>query len=529
MSKLPALAVAVALGAWGCGSSLPVPAQRDAAGEVEVDAAADTAPAPPDGGDDARALDGRDVARDLEGSDAGSADSRDATVALDRPVDAGAPDGPDDSAAPDAAVAEVAPPVTLTFLRHDNRAFTRAQDQAFADYLAVSPNVTIAPTTVPWTTYTRALASDLARDQLAYDLVLMPPSATCTYAANLDDVPADLLTLGEASNTFFAAPLEGSTCGGKLEAVPVDYSLDYGGVVVNLDRYQARYPNKQPSWPDWTSFLAEASSLSRFDAAGKPCTNGLDIDPTWPEPVGHILLGQILQRGGRYWSASNPRLFDFGTQAARDALTEMVAWVNRDKVLSPALFPATNTFVTTRLVRGAAGYGCGDPSEPLSVMGYAGPWALASAIDQRQPGTDTRFVYAPLPPMVGVEHHFVQDAGFALAVPRTSKNRQAAWDVVRAIALSPATMRKWAATAGTLPALKANGTIAAAAADPLLAKVQPLLARGRWMGYVPYPALEVVRGAMVSNFYAAVKGTKTVDRALADMQEAANQAISQNP
>jgi ABC-type glycerol-3-phosphate transport system substrate-binding protein len=301
-----------------------------------------------------------------------------------------------------------------------------------------------------------------------------------------------------------------------------------GGVVVNLDQYQAKYPNKLPTWGNWSAFLAEASALSRFDAGGKPCANGLDIDSDWPEPGRHILLSQILQRGGHYWSTGDPRLLDFSTQQAHDSLTAMVAWVTQDKILSPALFPDRNTFVTTRLAHGATDYGCGDVSQPLSVMGYVGTWGLASTGDQRPPGNDTRFVYAPLPPMVGTDHTFVQDAGFALAVPKTSKNRQAAWDIVRAIALSPMAMRKWAATAGTLPALRVNGTAAALASDPLLSKVQPLLGRGHWMGYVPYAALEVVRGAMVTNFYAAVKGTKTIDQALVDMQEAANRSILQN-
>ena len=115
----------------------------------------------------------------------------------------------------------------------------------------------------------------------------------CGFAANLDDVPEDVLTLPVAQNTFFAAPLAGSTCGGKLKGLPVEYNLEYGGVVVNLDKYQAKFPGKTPGWTDWNQFIAEAATLSEFDDTGKPMANGLDIAAEWPEPVKHLFLSRI--------------------------------------------------------------------------------------------------------------------------------------------------------------------------------------------------------------------------------------------
>ena len=47
-----------------------------------------------------------------------------------------------------------------------------------------------------------------------------------------------------------------------------------------------------------------------------------------------------------------------------------------DKVMFSSLSPAANTFVTTRFAMGASGYGWNDVEKPLSIMGYAGTWAL---------------------------------------------------------------------------------------------------------------------------------------------------------
>jgi multiple sugar transport system substrate-binding protein len=437
-------------------------------------------------------------------------------------VGAGCGDANDPAVNPDTA------PVTLTMLRHDNASYSKADDDAFADYKVAHPNVSVMATNVDWFTWVTRLNADLPRDQYPFDLILMPPSVLCGFADHLSDVPADAVTVAQAQNTFFAAPLAGSVCNGVLKGLPVEYNLEYGGVIVNVDRYQKKYPGRTPGWATWEAFLKEASELSEVDAAtGKPCTNGLDIDPDWPEPVRHIFLSQILQRGGEYWSARKDNTFDFKTPQARDSLTAMVSWVTTNKVMSVGLIPDKNTMVTARLAKGATGYGCGDANQPLSTMGYIGTWGIPAIRNEVPMGTTTRYEFFPLPPMIGDQHRFVQNSGFAFAVPKSSKNQKVAWDLAKAIALSPEAMRKWTTTAGTLPALRANGTAAAAANDATLAKVQPLLDRGQWMGYIPAASTEPVLGAMVSNYFAVVKGQKTIDQALTDMETKANQAILQ--
>jgi multiple sugar transport system substrate-binding protein len=429
---------------------------------------------------------------------------------------------------PDGAGATVDPdsePVTITFLRHDNPTYLQADRAFFEDYVRQHPNVTIADTTVDFHTLADTLEGDLKHDQFTYDLVAIPPSRLCGYAANLLEVPAEVVSLAEAENTFFAAPLAGSTCAGHLQGLPIEYNLEYGGVVVNLEKYQARFPGKTPGWADWPSFIAEAAALSEYDPAGRPCASGLDIDPDWHEPVKHILLSQILQRGGHYWAADHT--FDFATPEARDSLAAMVEWIRTDRVMDRALVPDRNTHVTTRLAAGATGYGWNDPTRPLSVMGYVGTWGVPSVVAQLPPGAPWHFDFYPLPPMVGTEHRFVQNSGWAFAVPRTSKHPRVAWDVARSLALSETAMRKWSAVTGALPALRANGAASATEGNSSLARVQPLLAQGRWIGWIPTGAMEAVAGAMLTNTFAAVDGSKTVEEALAAMQQTANLAITQ--
>jgi multiple sugar transport system substrate-binding protein len=437
------------------------------------------------------------------------------------------------------------PAITIKYLRHDNPPYAKADDEFLADYKKLKPNVSVEVTTVRYPTLTSTLIAELKQDKLAADLVIVPPSWVCGFADNIQDVPADVISLSEAQNTFFAAPLAGSTCGGKLKGLPTEYNLEYGGVVVNMTKYQAKYgATATPNWTNWADFIGQASELTEYDAQNKPAANGLDIDNGWPQPVKHIFLSLILQNGGKYWDGADTAFdatkghnFKFANnEAANKALTEMVKWIATDKVMFPKeLVPAMNTFVTVRLAGGASGYGWDEPSnpnKPLSIMGYAGTWALANTVGQLMPTNPTKYDFVALPPMVGTEHKFVQNSGFAFVVPKTSKNAKAAWDIAKSMALSPDAMRKWAATAGSLPALKVNGTATMAMGDPQLAKVQPLFEKGQWVGYIPAAGLETIEGILVSNYFDAVKGPanggKSIPQALMDMETAANAELAKH-
>jgi ABC-type glycerol-3-phosphate transport system substrate-binding protein len=161
-------------------------------------------------------------------------------------------------------------------------------------------------------------------------------------------------------------------------------------------------------------------------------------------------------------------------------------------------------------------------------MGYLGTWGVPSTVGQLPTGTSWRYEFHPLPPMVGDKHRFIQNSGWAFAVPRTSPNKRVAWDVARSLALSPEAMRKWSAVTGALAALRANATPAAAAATPSLQKVYSLREHGQWGGYIPAAANDTALFAMVNNFFAAAAGEKTIEQALVDMQETANRAIRQH-
>jgi multiple sugar transport system substrate-binding protein len=456
------------------------------------------------------------VAMALAGSGIAGCEDDDPEVAAGTGADGGPPISP-------------AVPVTIAFLQHGNPSYDVANGAAFRAYEKAHPNVTITTTTIEYASLTATLLTDLKNDRLTADLVQIPGNWVCSFDANVVPVPPEVVTLDAAKGLFFDAPLAGATCKGALKGVPIEYNLEYGGVVVNVDKYQAKFPGKTPSWVDWKSFIAEAAQLAEFDTDGSPRANGLDIDPSWPGPAVYIFLAAILQRDGHYWSAAGDN-FDLDTPEAHAALADIVSWVVNDKVMSMSLIPNNpDGFVGTRLAQGATGYGWNDPGRPLSVMGYLGSWGLAVVkhllpADRQQ----VNYGYYALPPMVGTQHRFITYGGWVFAVPKTGKNQAVAWDIVKSLALDPAAMKQWSATVSSLPALRVNGSAEAAATDPLLAKVQPLLENGDFIGSMPAGAIQDMEGAILSNIFAVVRGTKTVDKALVDIQTTTNAAFARN-
>src|SRR3954453_22047314 len=93
-------------------------------------------------------------------------------------------------------------PTTVSFLRHDNPDYVKADDDFFAQYKASHTTVSVKGETVKYPTLAATLLSDLKADKLDFDLVRVQPSWVCTFADNLTEVPSDILTLSDAQNTF---------------------------------------------------------------------------------------------------------------------------------------------------------------------------------------------------------------------------------------------------------------------------------------------------------------------------------------
>jgi ABC-type glycerol-3-phosphate transport system substrate-binding protein len=110
------------------------------------------------------------------------------------------------------------------------------------------------------------------------------------------------------------------------------------------------------------------------------------------------------------------------------------------------------------------------------------------------------------PPFAGTEQTFVQNSGWSLVVPHSSEHQETAMDVVKFLTVNPPVVAEWNRLAGSISPLREHGTAAALASDPVKSAIQPLLEKGRWVGYIPPVPLTETRDSMYINTLAAMRG-----------------------
>jgi ABC-type glycerol-3-phosphate transport system substrate-binding protein len=387
--------------------------------------------------------------------------------------------------------AESNKPVTLVYYRHDDVAVAAADQVAFDAYTKAHPNVTFEVKVVNYNALLALLESDFATGVLKADLISVPPSYACGYAARLTAIPESTLSMAQARDAFLAAPLDGAICDGALMGFPREYNLEYGGILVNMKRYRDKLPGRSPrDWKTWEDVVSDAKQLTEYDADGKVTVAGLEFRHR--DPIKHILLALILQQGGAFWNADHSA-FAFNTPETRTALQWMADAALVHKYLNLDAPPPR--WWALALV------------EEKAAMVYTGTWGNAVATQTAaMQGKPVELEYFMHPPFFGTEHKFVQNSGWALVVPRNSEHAAVALDVARFLTTDPGTVAAWSKTAGSISPLRAQTTPEALAPDPIKSSIQPLLDKGSWVGYMAPKTLTETRDSWLNNTLAAMRG-----------------------
>jgi multiple sugar transport system substrate-binding protein len=360
--------------------------------------------------------------------------------------------------------------VTIRVWTHQNDAFNDGLGALADAYMAENPNVTITFETFDYDTYIQTLQTALPAGTEA-DILQMFGSWVCSYAEgdNLAEVPSDVLTMDDAKSQIFAAQLAGYNCGGKLYGIPQEFNIEYGAALVNTQiATDAGLPNITDGWANWDEFISEVKQLSVtqdgvMTRAGYNFTSG-DAIPT-------AFYSLILQNGGQYLTDEG---FKVNTPEGMKALELMKSFVD-EGLDDPVLFNDEENWV-------------GDSYfEETSATGLVGPWVIPEYEgDFPEVAAVTEYVALP---SVSEEPVFVSSSGWGLTVSTNSKVQDVAWDFIKYVTLNPDNAVQWNITSGTLPALKANATGAAAdklvAEFPYFAPFLKILEYGQYEGQFP--------------------------------------------
>lgn len=398
--------------------------------------------------------------------------------------------------------------IEIRFWGHQAPAFNEANQAKFDEFMAQNPNVTIKYETFPWDVFIQTIQTSLPAGNTA-DLILIPGGYTCRYASGgqLLEVPADVMTLAQAEEVFFHAPLGGQTCDGKLYGFPAEYNLEYGGAYVNPALFEAAGVPYPPQWKTWDEVVADAKKMTTVGADGVMTIAGMHY--TNSDQLFTYFLAGILEQGGNYF-AEDGKHFNFNSPEAVATIQKLMDMAQVDGIVDPIIFNQDSEWVGDSFAQGHA------------AIGVLGSWYVG---DAKLAYPDLVFDYVSLPPLMGSEHKFVSVGGWGYVVGKNTKHADIAWKLAAFLGADQDNVLFFNSKSATIPAMKA------VAEDPRYLEgapfanaVLPILDAGAYQGYLTDPdqlAYEIVYPTILD----AIQGNLTAQEAADSINEAANAMV----
>ena len=144
--------------------------------------------------------------------------------------------------APATAIPVDAEPATLRMWVHTNNAFIAGYEPLIAAYEAEHPNVDIQLENFDYELYLQTLQTAMPAGEEA-DILQLFGTWTSQYYERLAPVPADVMTIEQAKQIFYAAPIGGYIVNDVLYGMPQEFNMEYGGVLVNQNQVRSCRPD----------------------------------------------------------------------------------------------------------------------------------------------------------------------------------------------------------------------------------------------------------------------------------------------
>jgi multiple sugar transport system substrate-binding protein len=406
------------------------------------------------------------------------------------------------------APAPAAAAVALRLWSHNNPAFVKTNEALVKKYQDANPNVTVKYENFPYEEFIQTIQTSMAAKNEA-DVMEMFGSWVQSYAkgGTLAIAPDTVMSMSEARDQFYAAPLDGYVWEGKLYGLPNEYNLENGGVLVNKKIFEAAGVKYPPEWKTWDDLVADAKKLVKMDGSTMTIAG---FNYVTNDGLGFLYWEGVLERGGDYFAKDKIHL-DFLSPQAEATVQWLVDMAVKDKVVDPLTFNANANWVGDSFF------------QSLVAIGYIGPWIVPVAHENHADFADP-WDYVSCP-YYGDKMSFAADSGWGKVVSPNSKAIQQAWEFSKFWAADEANARFWNVGTGTVPALKK------VAEDPTLLKDMnwlgpslKVLPYGRYVGMLQDRDF-VWYNVVATRITEALQGQRSVKETMALMDKEANAMI----
>lgn len=388
----------------------------------------------------------------------------------------------------------------IKFWAHQNEAWQIAYEAVIAKFEEQYPEYDVQSEYYPYNDFQTKIQTSLMAKGDGADVYAMWGGWALDFGSTgaLSEVPENLRQ--NIENDFYDPAVAAYEYDGKYYGVPLEYNLEYGGMLVNkklFDEAGCEYPGT------WAELEAVSDQVSKangnvMEMRGFDFVSGDSLTYQW--------LGMILSSGGQYLNEDGS--VDFNTDIAVSTMEQLKSYVvDRKWTNLDSLTAGTSAY---RLLY-----------EGKSFMHPVGCWAVSNgeaAYDLKY-GEDYDYVAMP---SYGAETAFAAETGWGLSVPEASAQKEGAWKFIEFFT-DPENLIDFNIACAQIPPRKSMlGNEKYLEAMPYAECLLEILDKGQWIGpYNTETFKDEINGMFVTlcstNEYASV------EEALAKLTDTINQ------
>ncbi|MBW9212179.1 MULTISPECIES: extracellular solute-binding protein [Terrabacteria group] len=391
--------------------------------------------------------------------------------------------------------------VVLKMWAHQNEPWNNAYKDIIANFEKENPNIRVELETFPYNDFESKVQTSLINKEGGADIYELWGGWALDFAPTgaLKEIPKEFAE--KVKKECYPATYGALVHKNKLYAVPIEFNIENGGMVVNLHLLKEAGLKVPKTWEELkqTAIKGTRKDGNKFKVKGFDFVN-------W-DSVSYYFLSFILQQKGAYINEDGTA-FNFETAEAKKSFAELAKLVKEDKV--------TN-------LEGLTGGGNLEGYQQLyakrAMMVPRGPWIVSEGIQSFNLKLGKDFDYVGVPWYTN-QHRFAAETGWSLAINAKSKEAAAAQKFIEYV-YQPKVMEKLNIRCTQIPAQKEISQSASYQKEMPYTKVLlDILDNSQFIGRFNTDRLkEVVNDTFVkycSNEY------KTIEEALKELNKKAN-------
>ena len=301
---------------------------------------------------------------------------------------------------------EEAEDVDLVFWCHENGPWIKSYEAMAQKFMDEHPNYHITVESYPMSEYMTKIQTALT-DNTAPDVIALWGGMSAAFVGSdaLAPVPADL---AKVMDEDFMAPTKGVyQKDGVYYGVPMEYNLEYGGMVVNkklFDQEGLSYPTT------WAELKEVSSKVGKVNGDIQEMGGFEFLDG---DALINNFLAMVLQLGGNYLNEDGT--VNFNIPEAKTAMEELLSFVKNGECSLEHLTAGDYTY--------------NDIYQDKGFMSSVGTWGIGEGTGTYGLKEGEDFEYVPVP-QYGDKMAFTSESGWGLIVPANAKNTDASWEYV---------------------------------------------------------------------------------------------------